>query len=325
MSENWMWTEKYRPKTLDEMVGQEPIVERLKGFLVGRDLPHLLLSGPAGTGKTTAILAFAHDLFGGQLQGNFLELNASDERGIDVVRSRVKDFARTKPLAGAPFKIITLDEADSLTRDAQHALRRTMERYVTSCRFCLICNYSSRIIEPIQSRCAILRFPRLDEKHVVQRLTSIAQKEHVQLTQDGVQAIIYVSAGDLRKAINVLQSSSVMQKKVDADTVYSITGRARPDEVRHMIASALEGRFMEAQEKLQDLLVWQGLAGEDVVRQIHREVLLTGTDETTKVQLVDAVGEAEYRLAEGADPEIQLSYVLARFALLGANRGQSRT
>lgn len=325
MSENWMWTEKYRPKTLNEIVGQEPIVERLKGFLVERDLPHLLLSGPAGTGKTTAILAFAHDLFGGYLQGNFLELNASDERGIEVVRNRVKDFARTKPLAGAPFKIITLDEADSLTRDAQHALRRTMERYVTSCRFCLICNYSSRIIEPIQSRCAILRFPRLDEKHIVERLAFIARKEEVQLVQDGIRAIIYISAGDLRKAINVLQASAVMHKKVDADAVYSITGRARPDEVRQMINSAIEGRFAEAQEKLQNLLVWQGLAGEDVVRQIHHELLLTGIDETVKIQLVDVIGEAEYRLAEGADPEIQLSYVLARFALLGGNRGQSRS
>jgi len=325
MSENWMWTEKYRPKTLDEIVGQEPIVERLKGFLVERDLPHLLLSGPAGTGKTTAILAFAHDLYGGQLQGNFLELNASDERGIDIVRNRVKDFARTKPLGSAQFKIITLDEADSLTRDAQHALRRTMERYAASCRFCLICNYSSKIIEPIQSRCAILRFPRLDEKHVIQRLTFIARKEDVQLVQDGIQAIIYVSAGDLRKAINVLQASAVTQKKVDADTVYSITGKARPEEVRQMINGALEGRFVEAQEKLQNLLIWQGLAGEDVVRQIHREVLLSGIDEVIKVQLVDVVGEAEYRLAEGADPEIQLSYVLARFALLGGNRGQSRS
>jgi replication factor C small subunit len=325
MSENWMWTEKYRPKTLDEIVGQEPIVERLKGFLTERDLPHLLLSGPAGTGKTTAILAFAHDLYGGQLQGNFIELNASDERGIDVVRSRVKDFARTRPLGSFPFKIITLDEADSLTRDAQHALRRTMERYASSCRFCLICNYSSKIIEPIQSRCAILRFPRLDEKHVVQRLTMIARKEAVQLTQDGIQAIIYVSAGDLRKAINVLQASGVTQKKVDADAVYTVTGKARPEEVSQMINAALEGRFAQAQEKLQSLLVWQGLAGEDVIRQIHREVLLIGVDEAIKVQLVDVVGEAEYRLAEGADPEIQLSYILARFALVGSSRGQNQS
>jgi replication factor C small subunit len=146
MSEYWMWTEKYRPQKLDDIINQKPIIGRLKGFLSERDLPHLLFSGPSGTGKTTAILAFARELYGEQLQGNFLELNASDERGIGVVRTRVKEFARTKPLGDSPFKIISLDEADHLTRDAQHALRRTMERYVTSCRFCLICNYSSRII-----------------------------------------------------------------------------------------------------------------------------------------------------------------------------------
>ena len=158
MSEHWMWTEKYRPKKLKEIIGQKPITDRLQKFLVERDLPHLLFAGPAGTGKTTAIIAFANELFGDNFQGNFLELNASDQRGIDVIRNRVKSFARTRPLGDVPFKIISLDEADSLTRDAQHALRRTMERYVTSCRFCLICNYSSRIIDPIQSRCAVFRF-----------------------------------------------------------------------------------------------------------------------------------------------------------------------
>jgi replication factor C small subunit len=153
----------------------------------------------------------------------------------------------------------------------------------------------------------------------------IARKEAVQLTQDGIQAIIYVSAGDLRKAINVLQASGVTQKKVDADAVYTVTGKARPEEVSQMINAALEGRFAQAQEKLQSLLVWQGLAGEDVIRQIHREVLLIGVDEAIKVQLVDVVGEAEYRLAEGADPEIQLSYILARFALVGSSRGQNQS
>jgi len=315
MSETWMWTEKYRPTRLDDIVNQKPVVERLKGFLKERDVPHLLFAGPAGTGKTTAILAFAHELYGEQFPGNFLELNASDERGIDVIRNRVKDFAMTRPLGGVPFKIIALDEADSLTHDAQHALRRTMERYVSSCRFCLICNYSSKIIEPIQSRCAVFRFPRLDEKHVVQRIRYIASQEGVELSEDGIQAILYVSAGDLRKAINVLQAASVMKKHVDADAVYTITGKARPEEVRQMIEAALNGKFLEAYQKLRDLLIWQGLSGEDIIRQIHREVLVLGIEERIKIRLVDVIGEAEFRLTEGADPEIQLSHILAQFAL----------
>ncbi|MFX1474134.1 MAG: replication factor C small subunit [Promethearchaeota archaeon] len=318
MSEYWMWTEKYRPKTLDDIVNQAPIIERLRGFLVERTLPHLLFSGPAGTGKTTAIIAFAREIFGEWFQGNFLELNASDERGIGVVRSRIKEFARTKPLGKGPFKIISLDEADQLTRDAQHALRRTMERYVTSCRFCLICNYSSRIIEPIQSRCAIFRFPRLEKEHIVKRIKHIAKQEGVILSNEGIQSIIYVSSGDLRKAINILQAASVTQKEVNADAVYAITGRARPQDISAMIQAALKGRFMEAQEKLRNLLIWQGLSGTDIIRQIHREVLNLGIDEKTKISLVDIVGETEFRLTEGADPEIQLSYILARFGSIGA-------
>jgi replication factor C small subunit len=208
-----------------------------------------------------------------------------------------------------------LDEADSLTRDAQHALRRTMERFVSSCRFCLICNYSSRIIDPIQSRCAIFRFPRLDESELTERIEYIAKQEKVKVLKDGIDAIIYVSGGDLRRAINVLQAASVIQRQVDADAVFTTTGKARPAEINEMLQYALNGKFLEAQEKLRNLLIWQGLSGTDIIRQIHREVLKMGIDELVKVQLVDMVGEAEFRLVEGADPEIQLSHILAKFAL----------
>jgi replication factor C small subunit len=244
-------------------------------------------------------------------------LHNSDERGIDVIRNRVKSFARTRPLGDFPFKIVSLDEADSLTRDAQHALRRTMERYVTTCRFCLICNYSSRIIDPIQSRCAIFRFPRLDEKDLKKRLTSIAQQEKVKLTDEGMDAILYVSSGDMRRSINVLQAAAVMKKEVDADSVYDTTGKARPEDVGQLINLAFTGKFLEAQDKLRNLLVWQGLSGTDIIRQIHREVLKLGIEEELKVKLVDLVGEAEFRLTEGADSEIQLSSILANFALIG--------
>ncbi|MDO8057080.1 MAG: replication factor C small subunit [Candidatus Hermodarchaeota archaeon] len=235
------------------------------------------------------------------------------------MRNRVKNFARTSPLGDFPFKIVSLDEADSLTRDAQHALRRTMERYVTTCRFCLICNYSSRIIEPIQSRCAIFRFPRLDENDLKARITSIAKQEQVKLTDEGIDAILYIAGGDMRQSINVLQAAAVMKKEVDADSVYETTGKARPEDVSQLVNLALTGKFLEAQDKLRNLLVWQGLSGTDIVRQIHREVLKLGVDEEVKVKLVNLVGEAEFRLTEGADTEIQLSVILANFALLGTS------
>ncbi len=243
-------------------------------------------------------------------------LHNSDARGIDVIRNRVKSFARTRPLGNVPFKIISLDEADNLTRDAQHALRRTMERYVSSCRFCLICNYSSRIIDPIQSRCAIFRFPRLEESELTKRIEYIAKHEQIKLSKDGTKAIIYVSGGDLRRAINVLQAASVIEKQVDADAVFTTTGRARPIDINQMLQSALNGKFLEAQEKLRNLLIWQGLSGTDIIRQIHSEVLKLGINELVKVQLIDMIGEAEFRLVEGADPEIQISHILAKFALL---------
>jgi len=246
-------------------------------------------------------------------------LHNSDERGIDVIRNRVKNFARTSPLGDFPFKIVSLDEADSLTRDAQHALRRTMERYVTTCRFCLICNYSSRIIDPIQSRCAIFRFPRLDENDLKERIMSIAKQEKVKLTDDGMDAILYIAGGDMRRSINVLQAAAVKKKEVDADSVYDTTGKARPEDVSKLVNLALSGKFLESQEKLRNLLVWQGLSGTDIVRQIHREVLKLGVDEEVKVKLVNLVGEAEFRLTEGADTEIQLSVILANFALIGTS------
>ena len=182
-----LWTEKYRPRKLDEIQDQVEIVSRLKEFVKNGTMPHCLFAGPPGTGKTTAALCLARDLFGTRFQDVFMELNASDERGIDVVRTTVKEFARMASLSAVPFKILVLDEADNMTGDAQHALRRTMEKFTDTCRFILCCNYSGRIIEPIQSRCALFRFTPLPEEKIVGYLGHIAKEEGVKITPQGLK------------------------------------------------------------------------------------------------------------------------------------------
>ncbi|MCD6263421.1 replication factor C small subunit [Candidatus Bathyarchaeota archaeon] len=314
-----LWTEKYRPRTLDEVVDHEEVISRLKRFVEERNIPHLLFVGPAGVGKTTTILALAQDLYGPGYMNFILELNASDERGINVIREKVKFFARTAPMRSeVPFKILIMDEADSLTAAAQHALRRTMERYTKTCRFCLIGNYSENIIEPIQSRCSVFRFGHLSERDIRERIRYIADCEGVKLLESGLDAILEASRGDLRKAINILQTAAASKGGyVDEDVVFGVLGRVSPKEVRQMLLLSLEGRFLEAREALRRLLLEEGLAGEDILRQIYSQVLRLQIPESWKVRLSEMIGEIDYRLTQGARPEIQLGALLAKLALAG--------
>ncbi|MFH1821673.1 MAG: replication factor C small subunit [Methanobacteriota archaeon] len=317
-----LWTEKYRPKKLADIVGQQEIVDRLQSFVEKKSLPHLLFAGPAGTGKTTAALCIARELFGDAWRQNFLELNASDERGIDTVRTRVKNYARNMPIGEMPYKIILLDESDALTNDAQNALRRTMEMFTHITRFILDCNYSSRIIEPIQSRCAIFRFRRLTDKDIEQMFKRIAREEKLSLAPEAINAITYVSGGDMRKAINILQAAATLGKKVTEKTIYEVSAAAKPEEVRQMMELALSGKFEDARTKLQELLIDKGLAGEDIMGQVHREIFGLKLPELKKVELIDKVGEFSFRLVQGANERIQLEAMLAQFGLIGAKHEQ---
>lgn len=200
-----IWIEKYRPKTLDDVAGQDKIIERLKAYAKTKNVPHLIFAGPAGTGKTTSALALSREIFGDTWKQNFNELNASDERGIGIIRGKIKNFARTAPMGKSNFKIIFLDEADSLTNDAQAALRRTIEKYTHICRFIMSANYSSKIIEPIQSRCTVFRFTPIKADDIKKYIRKIASKEKLEITQDGLETLIFISRGDLRRAINTLQ------------------------------------------------------------------------------------------------------------------------
>jgi len=313
-----IWIEKYRPKILDDIVGQDSIVERLKAYVKTKNVPHLIFAGPAGTGKTTSALALAREVFGEETwKQNFHELNASDERGISVVRGKIKDFARTAPIGETQIKIIFLDEADSLTPDAQAALRRTIEKYTRICRFILSVNYSSKIIEPIQSRCAVFRFKPIKAEDIKKYIRKIATKEKLEITSDGLETLIFISRGDLRKAINTLQVGASIDKKITAEILYETSATARPEDVKELINTAIGGNFMAARNQLYDLLIKYGLSGEDIVKQIHRSIFDLTIPDENKVQLIEKTGEIEFRIVEGSNAHIQLESLLAQFVLTG--------
>jgi replication factor C small subunit len=310
-----VWTEKYRPKSLGEVINQHHVVDVLKSWVKQGSIPNMLFAGSAGVGKTTIAHALAKDLYGDNWHANFQETNASDARGIDVVRGRIKDFARMKPL-GASFKIIFLDESDSLTPEAQQALRRTIENFSDATRFVLSANYSSRIIEPIQSRCAVFRFKGLSEQHVNEYLGRISEGEGIEIPDDARKAIYEISEGDLRKATNLLQAASATGN-LSGDGVYSVAAQARPDDITEMINHALSGKFSDARKMLYDMLISQGLSGSDIIRAIHKQTFNLDIPEESKLHLIEKTGETEFRLDQGGTAEVQLEALLAQFVKFG--------
>ncbi len=318
-----VWTEKYRPKKFEEVVGQEEVIKRVKSLTNSMNIPHLLFAGPAGTGKSTLALITVKELFGEAWRDNYLELNASDERGIDVVRQKVKDFARTKAIGDVPFKVIFLDEADALTREAQQALRRTMENFTSTCRFILSCNYSSKIIDPIQSRCVVFRFKLLEKKDILQRINVITQGEGLTMVPAAFDSLYEASEGDCRRVINLLQATASISSNLTPDLINTIVSQAKPSDIKIVLEYALSGDFLNAREKLLDLMLKESVSGQDIIKAIQKEVWNLQIDNSLKVRLTEKTGEAEFRLVEGSDEFIQLEALLASFVLAGTGNGKS--
>lgn len=310
-----MWVEKYRPRTFAEIKGQKDIIAKINAFVKQKNMPHLLFAGPAGIGKSTTALVIARELFGENWRENFLEQNASDERGIDVVRTKVKDFARTKAIGNVPFKIIFLDECDALTKEAQQALRRTMENYTQTTRFILSANYSSKIIDPIQSRCTVFRFKPLEKEQMFIIFEKIAKAEELEIEEKAKEALYVCSEGDCRRAENILQSCAAVTKKITEEDIYSLASVAKPKEVNEFLILAIENKFILARTKLLETMLKYSLSGLDIIKQIQREVWHLPIDDVKKVELVDKCGEIEFRMTEGADEFLQLEALLAQFTL----------
>jgi len=315
-----IWTEKYRPSKFVDLFGQGDIVKRIEGLTNSMNIPHLLFAGPAGIGKSTLALIVVKELFKKTWQDNYLELNASDERGINIVREKVKNFARTKSIGEVPFKIIFLDEADALTPEAQQALRRTMENYSATCRFVLSCNYSSKIIDPIQSRCAIFRFKLLEKKDIEKVLEKIAQGEDLQIQPEAVELLYEGSEGDCRRAINLLQATAAVSPNITADLVSTIISNAKPKDIKSVLDYALSGDFQKSREKLLDVMLKESISGQDVIKAIQKEIWNLQVEPEIKVKLTEKTGEIEFRIVEGSDPFIQLQSLLASFVLAGLGK-----
>jgi replication factor C small subunit len=312
-----MWTESFRPKKLDEVVGQNEIIERLKQFVRRTDFPHMLFSGPPGIGKTTCAEAIVNEIFpASDRSGNVKRLNASDDRGINVVREDIKNFARIIPSGSSSFKLIILDEADQMTSEAQHALRRTMEQYNEIARFILICNYSSKIISPIQSRCAIFRFKGLEKNDIKSRLEFISKKKKLNIDEEALEALYESSEGDLRQAINALQASSSLSSDVTTELVYQVQGYVKPKEVREALLECIKAtpNFSMARKRIQTLMESYGLSGQDLVKHLNRELSQLPKKEISdsiRFKALSMLSEIDYRIVTGCNPQVQFDAFLA--------------
>ena len=309
-----MWVEKYRPTKLSEIVNQTEVIGSLQALIKDpTDMPHLMFSGSAGVGKTTAALCIARQILGDNARDYTLELNASDERGIGMVREKVKKFSRFAGMVEVPFKIIILDEADEMTSDAQTALRRIIEDTAKYCRFILIANNISKIIDPIQSRCATFKFTSIPEEDMINHLENIAKKEKVKTDKKGLKAIYDYSEGDLRHAINLMQATASIGE-ISEENVKSSAGLTKTSDVDDVLKMALSGKVLDAREKTIELIKVYGMSESDFLKYLNSAVFKTKHAKLSEI--LEIIAKYDYRILVGANPEIQLSAMLAELGNL---------
>mmetsp|Transcript_15261 Transcript_15261/g.14655 ORF Transcript_15261/g.14655 Transcript_15261/m.14655 type:complete len:331 (+) Transcript_15261:140-1132(+) len=315
------WIEKYRPEYLSDVVGNSEAVSRLSAIATVGNLPNIILAGPPGIGKTTSILCLAREMLGDSYKNAVLELNASDARGIDIVRNKIKMFAQKKvTLPPGKHKIIILDEADSMTSAAQQALRRTMEIYSASTRFALACNNSTKIIEPIQSRCAVLRFTRLHDAEILGRLQQICALESVNYDLSGLESIIFTAEGDMRNALNALQSTVSGFGLVTSENVFKVCDQPHPQKLRVAIQKAREGKTAESMEVVMTL--WgSGYAATDIIQTLFRVTKTLDMPEPQKLEFIREIGFTHMRISEGLNTQLQLMGCVARLCALNKSKG----
>lgn len=336
------WVEKYRPSTLDDVVAHEEILNTLRRLMDSNNMPHLLFYGPPGTGKTTTVKACASYLYGRErLRANVLELNASDDRGIDVVRNQIKEFASTgsifssikQPSASAPagsnpsgsssaaaahhhFKLIVLDEADQMSHDAQAALRRVIEKYTKNVRFCILCNHVNKIIPALQSRCTRFRFGPVKKAQMLPRLTHIATAEKIPCDEAGLAAAFKLSNGDLRRCLNMLQAASLSHGVISEDTVYEATGNPTPKDIRALLEVALQKDFVSAWEEMNNTVSTKGASVVDIVREMYPLVIKMGLPQECQCFLLTKFADLEYFMASGTQESVALAGLLGALQLV---------
>lgn len=312
---NLPWVEKYRPQSLGDLISHEEIITTIERFIDEDHLPHLLFYGPPGTGKTSTILACAKKLYTPkEFPSMVLELNASDDRGIGVVRQQILSFASTRTIFKSGFKLIILDEADAMTNDAQNALRRVIEKFTENVRFCLICNYLSKIIPAIQSRCTRFRFGPLANEQILPRLNYVIEQEKVEVAEDGRKALLALSGGDMRKVLNILQSTNMAYDKVTEDNVYTCVGHPLRADITNIINWMLNEDFQTSVKNVTELKTAKGLALQDILTELHSYVQRIDFPVTVRVHLVERLSDIEVRLNAGASEKLQLSAVVAAFS-----------
>ncbi|XP_017882167.1 replication factor C subunit 5 [Ceratina calcarata] len=311
---NLPWVEKYRPKQLDDLISHEEIIKTINKFIEGNQLPHLLFYGPPGTGKTSTILACARKLYTpGQFNSMVLEMNASDDRGIGIVRGQILNFASTGTMYKSGFKLIILDEADAMTNDAQNALRRIIEKYTDNVRFCIICNYLSKIIPALQSRCTKFRFGPLSKDQILPRLNTIIETEKLNVSEDGKNALVTLSGGDMRKVLNVLQSTWLAFGSVTEENVYACVGHPLPVDIKNIINWLLNESYDMCYSKIQDIKLKKGLALQDILTELHLFVNKIEFPDDILMNLIIKLAEIEKRVCIGCSEAVQLNALVSAF------------